>query len=687
MTVVEVPTEAEIRRLSEERARDLAAELRAEVRRHDHLYYVEGRPEISDEEYDRLFAALEAVEERFPDLVTPDSPTQRVGAPPRDELPEVEHTARMLSLRSTRERSTVRRFLDTVAAAAGERVRYLFEPKLDGLSVELVYTGGLLDRAATRGNGETGEGVTPNVRTIPSVPLHLREDGREAPSLLAVRGEVMMFLTAFQDLNRRLAERGSEPFANPRNAAAGSLRQLDPGITAERHLAFVAYEVLAAEGVDLATDTDALEALRHWGFRLPDGIGSGRDMDDVEAYHRDWADRRDALDYEIDGVVVKVDDVALRRRLGATARHPRWAIGYKFEARKEVTRVEDIVVSVGRSGVLTPVALMRPVDVGGVTVSRATLHNREEVRRKDVRVGDRVRIQRAGDVIPEVVERLDEPGRRRQPAFEMPAECPSCGTPVVVEGPITRCPNRFGCPAQLKGRIHHLASADAFDIDGLGERTAAQLVNRGLVRQLPDIFRLEAGDVAGLEGFAARSARQLVENIRRSRRVPLHRLLHGLGIPQVGQTLARDLAEQLRTLEAVRSADRDRLAQVRGVGPKTAEAIRAFFEDRRNQRTIDALLDAGVRAVGEAPPEEKPLGGVRFVFTGSLRRFTRDEAEGLVESLGARATSSVSSETDYVVVGEGPGRKADAARELGVTTLTEDEFAALVRKAGADAGD
>ncbi|NIP57277.1 MAG: NAD-dependent DNA ligase LigA, partial [Gemmatimonadetes bacterium] len=496
--------------------------------------------------------------------------------------------------------------------------------------------------------------------------------------------EVMMFLPDFQELNRSLVEEGKEPFANPRNAAAGSLRQLDPEVTASRPLALLVYEILAGVGMEFERDTEVVDALEEWGFKLPEGIDTAEDLGGIEAYHERWAERRDDLDFEVDGVVIKADDLALRQRMGATSAHPRWALAYKFEPRKEVTRVEEIAVSVGRTGVLTPVALMRPVDVGGVTVARATLHNREEIAKKDVRVGDKVRIQRAGDVIPEVVERVKEPGREREDPFEMPDRCPSCGTEVVAEGPITRCPNRFGCSAQLEGRIQHLGSKGALDIEGLGQETAALLVERELVRELPDLFELGPEELEALEGFAEKSASQLVDHIRASREVELHRFLYGLGIPEVGQTVARDLAEHFGTLEAVHSADTEALQQVRGVGPKMAEAIHGFFEEERNQEVIDALLEAGVEPGEEAPPEEKPLGGLTFVFTGALERFTRDEAEELVESLGARATSSVSGETDYVVVGEDPGQKADDAAELGVETVEEDEFVELLVDAGAD---
>ena len=670
--------------LSREEAAEVVGELREEVRRHDHLYYVENAPEISDAEYDRLFAALETIEDRFPELATDDSPTRRVGAPPRDEFPTVEHVAPMLSLEATREREDVDRWVERVREAAGEDAAFLLEPKLDGASVELVYEDGRLERGATRGDGREGEEITDNVRTIGSVPLVLREEDREAPPLLAVRGEAIFFLPDFQELNRSLMERDEEPFANPRNAAAGSLRQLDSRVTAGRPLHLLAYEVLDAGDLDLESDSEALEALDDWGFRLPEGIDTAGDADGIAEYHERWRDRRDDLDYEIDGVVVKLDQHEPREALGSTARHPRWALAFKFEPRREETRVEDIAVSVGRTGKLTPVALLRPVEVGGVTVARASLHNREEVERKDVRVGDRVRIQRAGDVIPEVVERLKEPGRKREPPFSMPEKCPACGADVERDGPLDVCPNRFECPAQLKGRIQHYASRGALDIEGVGEETADLLVERGLVESLADLYRLEAGDLEELEGFAETSAEKLIAEIRDSREPALRRFLYGLGIPEVGEAVARDLADHFGSLEVVREADEAALQEVPGVGPNMAAKIRDFFEDPRDREAIDELLEAGVDVREAEETGTDLLEGLTFVFTGALERWTRDEARELVESNGGRAASSVSSETDYVVVGEDPGQKADDAEEEGVETLDEDEFTDLLEEKGVE---
>jgi len=669
---------------SRDDARREADDLRRKIRRHDHLYYVEARPELSDEEYDRLFHRLKALEEAHPDLVTSDSPTQRVGAEPREEFRAVAHEAPMLSLDSTQEEAEVRRFDERVRKAVEGEVRYLLEPKLDGASIELVYEGGTLVRAVTRGNGRVGEDVTANVRTIPTVPLRLRDDERPVPEHVAIRGEVMMYISAFERFNEKLVREDQAPYASPRNSAAGALRQLDPRITAERELDCLAYDVLSVRGETFRRDQDGMAALRDWGFRVPERVQVTDDVEEILAYHRAFEADRDDLDYEIDGVVVKLDDLDARADLGSTSHHPRWALAYKFEPRKEITRVETIAVSVGRTGVLTPVALLRPVVVGGVTVSRASLHNREEVARKDVREGDRVRVQRAGDVIPQVVERIEEEGHERRPAFEMPGTCPACGTPVVEDGPRTMCPNRFGCPAQLVGRIVHFGARNALDIEGLGEETARLLVDRRLVRELADLFDLAAEPLLELPGFAEKSATNLIDAIHARRTVLLDRFLFGLGIPEVGTTVARDLALHFRSLEAVRSASGEELETVDGIGPKMSEAITTFLEDARNREAIDHILARGVEPRPPEGPARTELAGKKFVFTGTLERHSRSQAKKLVEAAGGRVVGSVSKETDYVVLGADPGSKHERAVELGVRALQEQEFEDVLRDAGVE---
>ena len=682
-----------------ERAAERVAELRAEIRHHDFLYYVRDAPEVSDARYDELFRELQRLEEEHPELVSPDSPTQRVGGEPLDELPTVVHAAPMLSLDSSEDEAALRRFDERVrkglGAGEGDEVAYVVEPKLDGASVELVYEEGLLARAATRGDGRRGEGITENARTIPAVPLRLREpeDGVPPPRMVALRGEVLQQIDEFERYNERLLAQGREPYANPRNAAAGAIRQLDPQVTAARNLDAVVYDVLAADwgGAEppIATQWQTLRALAAWGLKvspLPRRVSS---VDEILAFHAELESRRDELGYEIDGVVVKVDDLAAREELGATSRHPRWAFAYKFPPRKEVTKVMSIVPSVGRTGIVTPIALLRPVEIGGVTVSRASLHNREEVARKDVREGDTVRVQRAGDVIPQVVERIAEEGEERAAPWKMPPACPSCGTALVERGPFTLCPNSFECQAQLVGRIVHFASRDALDVEGLGEETARTFVAEGLVRRLPDLFDLDAERIAALPGFADLSTKNLLAGIERAAKVDLDRFLYGLGVPEVGTATARDLARHFGAFADLRAADEAALQEVPGVGPRMAEQITAFFAEPHNREVLDALLDGRVELVESEPaarrdPAELPFDGKRFVFTGGLARMTRREAKDLVESLGAKATGSVSKSTDWLVAGEDPGSKLDEAEKHGVTVLDEEGFLALLAEHGVE---
>jgi DNA ligase (NAD+) len=592
----------------------------------------------------------------------------------------------MLSLDSTKEEADLLRFDERIRKAAGEDVRYLVEPKLDGASVELVYEDGLLVRGVTRGNGQEGEGVTENVRTIPSVPLRLRDEERPVPSMLAVRGEVLMYLSEFRKLNQKLVEEGSDPFSNPRNASAGALRQLDSRITARRPLELLAFDVLAITGAEFQQDQEVVEALRDWGFRVPERIELLEDVVGILDYHRRYFHDRDELDYEIDGIVIKLNDLGARTEMGTTSRHPRWALAFKFEPRKEVTRIQQIAVSVGRTGVVTPVALLLPVEVGGVTVSRASLHNREEVERKDVREGDLVRIQRAGDVIPQVLGRIEEADRVRGPEFRMPEECPACGTDVVTRGPFTVCPNQFGCPAQLKGRIRHFGSRGGLDIEGLGEETANLLVEKKLVTELAHLFDLTGEDLLDLPGFAEKSARNLVEAIHERKHVELRRFLYGLGIPEVGEAVARDLAAHFLTLEAIREADREAMEAVDGIGPKMSEVIHGFLHQEENAQAIDAVLAHGMDLVSPEKAADSltatSLEGKKFVFTGGLERLTRSQAKRYVEEAGGRAVSSVSSETDYVVAGEAAGSKLSKAQELGLTILDEDGFIGLLKELG-----
>lgn len=662
------------------RATKRVERLREEVRRHDRLYYVEDAPAISDQAYDALFRELKELEERFPELVTADSPSQRVAGGVLASLPTVVHLAPMLSLDSSAEPAALERFGERLRKALGKEVTYVVEPKLDGASVELVYEAGVLVRGSTRGDGLRGEGVTESLRTIPAVPLRLSARKRPVPERLAVRGEVMMELEPFERLNESLLAAGEEPFANPRNAAAGTLRQLDTRLTARRPLAIYVYDILALEGgIRIRTQWEALQALREWGLRvnsLPERVLS---LPELFSFHADLMARRDDLPYEVDGVVVKLDDLAAREELGATAHHPRWAFAFKFPPRKEVTRVLEIVASVGRTGVVTPVALMRPVEIGGVTVSRATLHNREEVVRKGVRKGDLVRVQRAGDVIPQVLERIPEKGRRRAKAFRMPERCPSCATPLVERGPFTLCPNGLDCPAQLVGRLVHMGSRRALEIDGLGEETAKLLVREGLVEKLPDLFDLRTEQLLELDGFAEKSSTDLVAGIRRAADADLDRFLYALCIPEVGAAVARDLARHFGSLAALRAADEVALQEVPGVGPRMAEAIAGYFAETHNRRLLDELLDGRVRVRGvERPRGSDALAGLTFVLTGALAGMSRDQAKEAIEARGGRVVASVSKKTSYVVAGESPGSKLAKADELGVEVLDEVAFQRLL---------
>ncbi|MDH3427022.1 MAG: NAD-dependent DNA ligase LigA [Gemmatimonadota bacterium] len=661
--------------MNEDQARQRIEELRTEIRRHDILYYGDDRPQISDEVYDELFSELKALEGEFPQLVALDSPTQRVAGTPLSRFETVNHEAPMLSLDSDQDPAALRRFDERIRKALGEdrELRYVVEPKLDGLSIELVFEDGRFVRASTRGDGLRGEDVSANVRTIRSIPLRLRDDGLPVPHRLSVRGEVIIRSREFAELNERLMNEGREPFANPRNSAAGSLRQLDPELAASRPLEAFVYDALHVEGASFASQTEVRQALAAWGLRVSERVRVASDIDAVLEYFSEIEAERDDLPYEIDGIVVKLDDLADRERLGSTARHPRWAFAFKFAPRAEVTRILAIAASVGRTGVVTPVALMEPVQIGGVTVSRASLHNREEVARKEVREGDLVRVQRAGDVIPQVVERIEEKGRERGPEFQMPASCPSCGTDLIDRGPFTVCPNSFGCAAQLTGRIQHFGSRQGLDVEGLGEETARLLVAEGLVKRLPDLFLLTTADLVRLEGFAELSASNLIRALGEASRTELRRLLYGLGIPEVGAAVARDLATHFRSIEAVRAADPEALAEVAGVGPVMADRIAGFFAEPHNRDNLDELL-AHLTVEQSEPASSGELSGKSFVFTGGLETLSRSEAKALVEARGARVSGSVSAKTDFVVAGESAGSKLAKAEELGLEVLSEEDF-------------
>jgi DNA ligase (NAD+) len=651
-----------------------AEHLREQIRHHDYRYYVLDRPTISDAAYDALMRELETLEGQYPALVTPDSPTQRVAGQVREGFRTVPHRAPLLSLESTTDREAVHQFDRRMRADLGRSVRYILEPKFDGLSIEVVYERGRLVSASTRGDGQRGEDVTANIRTIRAVPLRLRDAPVPIPRLLALRGEVLMRRADFAALNERLRRTGEPLFANPRNAAAGSVRQLDPRITAQRSLDVYFYDVLAIEGGRRAdASSDYTEWMRAWGLRISPHLRPGSSASDILGYRDRMAMARDSLDVEIDGVVAKVDNLAGRDRLGSTAKHPRWAIGVKFEARSATTRLERIEVQVGRTGVLTPVAVLRPVQIGGVTVGRATLHNWSELARKRIRIGDTVEVVRAGDVIPEIVERV-EPSHRLGVLPRPPATCPACHARVVQRGPFRLCPNSIGCPAQRVRAIEHFASRDAFDIDGLGPSTIQLLVDEGLVHTVADLFTITDDDLRGLPRFGAVAATRLAAAIEGARRVNLARFLFALGVPDVGTATARRLAKRFRTLAAIQRATEAQLTATPEVGAAAARQIIDFFKRPGSQAVIDTLLRHGVRIVPQRARAARAMTGRSVVFTGALDTMTRADAERLVEQHGGRPMRTITRGTSLVVAGSAPGSKLDRAKALDIPVLSEREF-------------
>ncbi|MEE9264266.1 MAG: NAD-dependent DNA ligase LigA [Vicinamibacteria bacterium] len=656
-------------------------ELRREIRHHDFLYYVKSASEISDASYDRLMRELLALEREYPSLVTSDSPSQRVAGKVQEEFGEIAHLAAMLSLESAMNAQEVAEFDKRVKKGLGADVpfEYVAEPKFDGLSVELVFVDGKFERGSTRGDGTVGEDVTQNLKTIRSLPLRLQTKVRPAPGTVAIRAEAIMRLSDFDVLNRSMAEAGKDFFANPRNAAAGSLRQLDTRITAERPLDLFAYEIMYSDRIRLASQEEVLAILAEWGFRIDPSVRLCSNIQEAVEYHHERESERDRLDYEMDGIVLKVNRRDQRVELGERSRSPRWAVAFKFAPREEVTEVMDIVVQVGRTGKLTPVALLRPVDVGGVTVGRATLHNQDEVDRKDVRVGDTVRVRRAGDVIPEVVEVLLDKRKRGSRKFVMPDRCPVCDSPVVQQGAYHMCSGELVCAAQQMGKIEHFASKGAMEIEHLGGKTVVQLFERGLVKDLADPYQLKKEDLLGLEGFAEKSAENLLAAIEASKHTSLDRFLYALGISNVGQHVAKVLAQRFGSLEAVMAAGEEELIAVHEVGDEVARAVTTFFRDDGNRGVVLKLVEVGVQPSWERASASASLAGMKIVFTGALSKISRDEAKRLVEGRGGRVTSSVSKKTDLVVVGDSPGSKLEQARKHGVRVLAEEEFLALVK--------
>jgi len=671
---------------SMEAAADAVEQLREALRHHNYRYYVLDDPIVSDAEYDRLFRQLRDLERAYPEFRTPDSPTQQVGGPVRDELGTVDHPAPMLSLNAAYETEDIRSFDETCREELGRSsVTYTAEPKFDGIAVELIYEEGTLVQASTRGDGTTGEEITANVKTIKSVPLRLRDTERPVPDRLVVRGEAYMRKDEFNAFNRHREENGKKPFANPRNAAAGSLRQLDSNVTARRPLHVYFFEVPPGEGPSFDTHADALTALPDWGLRVcHEHIRRCDGIEEALVHYERLVEARDDLPYEMDGVVIKVNDRAAHATLGVRDRDPRWAIAYKFPPRRATTAIDDIYVQVGRTGRITPVAELAPVEVAGVEVSRASLHNQNEIDRKDIRIGDAVLIERAGDVIPQVVKVIEDERDGSEEPYHIPDACPVCGAEVVLSDDKKQafCTGGMTCPAQLRERLTHYASRDATDIEGLGDKRAEQLVDTGLIERLSDLYALEKEDLLALERYADKSAQNLLDEIEASLEEDLDRFLYALGIPLVGTATARRLTRRFPTLDDLMDASDEQLQEIEDIGPEVAQSIAAFFEDTDNRQVIDEIREAGLTLTNSYADTQAPLDGLTFVFTGSLDDWTRSEVQRFVEQHGANATSSVSGNTDYVVAGPGAGRKRDDAEDHGVPVLDEDAFHALLRERG-----
>jgi DNA ligase (NAD+) len=657
-------------------------ELRRLIQHHNNRYYVLDDPEISDAEYDRLMRQLETLEQQHPEFLTQDSPTQRVGAEALKAFSSVAHTLPMLSLTNAMSEEEVRDFDERVKRflKIESDIEYVVEPKLDGLAVELIYVNGKFVQGSTRGDGFTGEDITQNLRTIKSLPLVLLKQGNiPVPPRIDVRGEVIMQIKDFEKFNKKRAEAGEPLFANPRNAAAGSVRQLDSRITAQRPLDFYCYGVGAAEGISVTCQWDMLQAFKSVGLKVNPHIKKCMTLDETIRACEDIEAKRETLLYEIDGAVIKVNSFDLQARLGTISKSPRWAIAFKFTPHQETTVIEDIQVQVGRTGALTPVAILRPVHVGGVVVRHATLHNQDEIERKDIRIGDTVIIQRAGDVIPQVVKVITDKRTGKEIKFLMPDRCPVCGAKVMrsKEEAVYRCTGDQ-CIAKLKERISHFASKRAMDIDGLGEKLVEQIVDKGLVKNVADIYHIPHEEWAGLERMADKSAQNMVGAIEKSKKAGLERLIYALGIRHVGEHVAKVLVSSLNNLIQIEKATKDELMQINEIGPEVAESIVQFFSQEANRAVLEQLQNAGVSMEPKLTPKAGKLSGKTFIFTGTLEHFTRDEAEQRVQALGGKIVSSVSSKTDYVVAGKDPGSKYDKAKKLGITIINESDFYDLV---------
>lgn len=666
--------------------------LTKEIEEHDYKYYVLDQPTITDEEYDKLFKELEKLEKEHPDLKSPHSPTQRVGGPPLESFQKHEHKKPMLSLQNAMDFKELQDFESRIqklargSSRAQKKIEYLCEAKLDGLGISLSYEAGELTIASTRGDGRTGENVTENIKTIPSIPLRLR--GKNIPDFVEIRGEVMMKTKDFVSLNEARDAQGESVFANPRNAAAGSIRQLNPKVAAKRHLTAFFYTVGELRGLEVETQEDLLTRLKGWGFLTNPLIKKCKDMDEVASFHKEVHEKRRSLEYEIDGVVVKVNDRALLEKLGTISRAPRGMIAYKFAAEEKETVLENIEIQVGRTGVLTPVAKLKPVEVGGVKVSRATLHNIDEVRRKNLKIGDHVMIRRAGDVIPEVIHSLESKRTGKEKEFSMPKKCPECGAEVIhpQDEVAYRCPAGLECPAQLKESLRYFVSREAMNIEGLGPRIIQLLLKTKKIESISDLYRIREKDLLQLEGFKEKLSQKLIKSIQSSKGRGLERLLVGLGIRLVGTRVAEILSKKFKKLEALMNASREELESISDIGPEVADHVASFFEEKKNRTILKELQELGVKteiserlkvqiqSQGEGPKSSSPFASKTFVITGSFEDLPRSEIKEKIELSGGKVTGSVSKKTDYLIVGKDPGSKLEKAESEGVSVLKEPDL-------------
>jgi len=662
-------------------------DLRAKIRHHEYRYYVLDDPQISDLEFDQLMNQLTKLENEHPDLITADSPSQRVGGKPREGFLKVRHSSPMLSLDNTYSEDELRNWERRVHELSGQKeIEYVCELKLDGMSLALHYEDGRLIRGITRGDGSEGEDVTLNVRTVRSIPLSISKEALKkagVPANFEVRGEMLMPIAAFKKMNEEREKNGLSLFANPRNATAGTVRQLEPSITARRRLDYFGYALLHNGRTYFDRHWETLNALDALGFKVNIRRTLAKDFDAIWTFVQEWEPKRESLPYEIDGIVVKVDRTGVQRELGYTGKAPRWAIAYKYAARSGITRVEDIIVQVGRTGKLTPVAMLKPVPIGGTTVSRATLHNMDEIERLGVKLGDWVEVQRGGDVIPKVTRVLEDKAHPRgHKSFHMPEKCPVCGTKVVrTEGEVDhRCVNA-NCPAKLRETILHFASRHVMNIEGMGDALVNQLTDRGLIKNVSDIYKLTQADLLQLERMGEKSAQNVLNEIEASKKLPLERVIYGLGMRFVGERTAQFLAEHFGSMDALMNASQEELLEVNEIGPRIAQSIAEFFQEPKNRELIDRLRKAGLTFTGKKRHRGSALAGKTFVLTGTLARYARDEAKKMIEDAGGRVSSSVSKKTDYVVAGSDAGSKLDKAKELGVNVIGEKDMEKLLGRA------